>query len=74
MARSVLPRTGRNLALTIPAFAIGALAGNGTATGRVTWADLLYLLAPAIIGLIEALATRLRKPTKNKRTARRAAP
>lgn len=70
---AVFGRAATNLALTLPAFGLGALAGNGTASGRATWFDLAWLLAPAIVGLIEAVAARIRAKKKQTRARRRAA-
>jgi hypothetical protein len=71
-APALLARSARNLALTVPAFAIGALAGNGTTSGRVTWPDVFWLLAPALIGLIEAIAGRIAAGAKTRKARPRA--
>lgn len=45
--------------MTVPSFLVGGLAGSAVAAGHATWPDIAYLLAPAIIALIQAIAKRI---------------
>jgi hypothetical protein len=56
------------LAVTVPSFLVGGLAGAAVGAGHATWPDIAYLLAPAIIALIQAIAQRI---AADRRAARR---
>lgn len=62
------------MALTAPTFALGALAGNSTASDHVQWSDVVYLLIPALIALIQAIADRIRSGPRTKGKPKHAAP
>lgn len=69
-SRSLVPGTVSALAVTIPAFAAGGLAGAAVGAGHATWPDVAWLLAPALIALIQALAKRIagdRRATRRSR-------
>ena len=70
IARAALP----GLALTVPSFLVGGLAGAAVGADRATWPDVAYLIAPALIALIGAVAQRIAHAPRKPKRHRRAAP
>jgi len=62
------------LALTVPSFLVGGLAGAAATNGHASWPDVAYLLAPALIALIGAIAKRITSAPRKPKSRRHAAP
>ena len=70
LARAAIP----GLALTVPSFLVGGLAGAAVGAGTATWPDVAYLIAPALIALIAAITRRIAQAPRKPKRHRRAAP